>query len=40
MGLFKPQVWLNFLVLLAASVLAVLTLAIAFLRFYDAQDFT
>jgi hypothetical protein len=39
MGLFTRQVWLNFLSLLPATTLAVLTLAIAFLRFYDAQDF-
>ena len=39
MGLFNPQVWLNFLSLLPATTLAVLTLAIAFLRFYDVQDF-
>ncbi|WP_199325159.1 hypothetical protein [Phormidium sp. FACHB-1136] len=39
MGLFTPQVWLNFLSLLPATTLAVLTLAIAFLRFYDVQDF-
>ena len=39
MGLFTRQVWLNFLSLLPATTLAVLTLAIAFLRFYDVQDF-
>ena len=40
MGLFTPQAWLNFLSLLPATTLAVLTLAIAFLRFYETQDFT
>ena len=39
MGLFTRPVWLNFLSLLPATTLAVLTLAIAFLRFYDVQDF-
>ena len=39
MGLFTRPIWLNFLSLLPATTLAVLTLAIAFLRFYDAQDF-
>jgi hypothetical protein len=39
MGLFNRQVWLNFLALLPATGLTVLTIAVAFLRFYDAQDF-
>ena len=39
MTLSSRQVWLNFLALLPATGLTVLTLAVAFLRFYDAQDF-
>jgi hypothetical protein len=39
MELFSRQVWLNFLALLPATGLTVLTIAIAFLRFYDEQDF-
>ncbi|MBE9242975.1 hypothetical protein IQ221_18720, partial [Synechocystis salina LEGE 00041] len=31
--------WLNFLALLPATVLTVLLIAIAFLRFYDQTDF-
>jgi hypothetical protein len=33
------QVWLNFLALLPSTTLTVLTIAVAFLRFYDEQDF-
>jgi hypothetical protein len=33
------QVWLNFLALLPGTTLTVLTIAVAFLRFYDEQDF-
>jgi len=33
-------VWLNFLSLLPATLLTILTIAVAFLRFYDEQDFT
>jgi hypothetical protein len=33
------QVWLNFLALLPGTTLTVLTIAVAFLRFYDKQDF-
>jgi len=33
-------VWLNFLSLLPATLLSLLTIAVAFLRFYDEQDFT
>ena len=33
-------VWLNFLSLLPATLLTLLTIAVAFLRFYDEQDFT
>ncbi|WP_278000335.1 hypothetical protein [Nodosilinea sp. LEGE 07088] len=39
MGLLKRQVWLNFLTLLPATGLTMLTIAVAFLRFYDEQDF-
>lgn len=39
MGLFNRQVWLNFLALLPGTGLTVLTIAVAFLRFYDEQDF-
>jgi len=35
----KRQVWLNFLALLPGTTLTVLTIAVAFLRFYDEQDF-
>ena len=34
------SVWLNFLSLLPATLLTILTIAVAFLRFYDEQDFT
>jgi hypothetical protein len=40
MGLFNRQVWLNFLSLLPATTLTLLTIAVAFLRFYDEQDFS
>ena len=33
------QVWLNFLALLPGTTLTVLTIAVAFLRFDDEQDF-
>ncbi|NJL44950.1 MAG: hypothetical protein HC922_02785 [Leptolyngbyaceae cyanobacterium SM2_3_12] len=39
MELFNRQVWLNFLALLPGTGLTVLTIAVAFLRFYDEQDF-
>ena len=39
MELFNRQVWLNFLALLPSTGLTVLTIAVAFLRFYDEQDF-
>ena len=35
----RRQVWLNFLALLPSTTLTVLTIAVAFLRFYDEQDF-
>ncbi|PSN10229.1 hypothetical protein C7271_26310 [filamentous cyanobacterium CCP5] len=35
----RRQVWLNFLTLLPATGLTILTIAVAFLRFYDEQDF-
>jgi hypothetical protein len=34
------QAWLNLLALVPGTGLTVLTIAIAFLRFYDAQDFS
>jgi hypothetical protein len=34
------SVWLNFLSLLPGTLLTLLTIAVAFLRFYDEQDFT
>ncbi len=40
MELFNRQVWLNFLALLPATGLTMLTIALAFLRFYDEQDFS
>jgi len=33
-------IWLNFFSLLPATLLSLLTIAVAFLRFYDEQDFT
>lgn len=39
MGLFKRQVWINFLGLLPGSLVTVLVIAIAFLRFYGEKDF-
>ncbi|OKH45352.1 hypothetical protein NIES30_19695 [Phormidium tenue NIES-30] len=39
MELFKRQVWINFLGLLPGSLVTILVIAIAFLRFYDEQDF-
>jgi hypothetical protein len=40
MGLFSRGRWINFLVLLPGTALTVLTIAVAFLRFYDEQDFS
>jgi hypothetical protein len=40
MKLLNRQVWLNFLALLPGTGLTVLTIAVAFLRFYDEQDFS
>ena len=37
--MLNRQVWLNFLALLPGTTLTVLTIAVAFLRFYDEQDF-
>ncbi|MDR9404345.1 MAG: hypothetical protein RI580_12990 [Halothece sp. Uz-M2-17] len=31
-------IWLNFLSLLPATLLSILTIAVAFLRFYDEQE--
>jgi len=39
MGLFKRQVWINFLGLLPGSLVTFLAIAVAFLRFYDEKDF-
>jgi len=39
MELFKRQVWINFLGLLPGSLVTVLAIAVAFLRFYDEKDF-
>ncbi|PZV20913.1 MAG: hypothetical protein DCF21_03555 [Leptolyngbya sp.] len=39
MGLFKRQVWINFLGLLPGSLVTVLAITVAFLRFYDEKDF-
>jgi hypothetical protein len=39
MRLFSHQLWINFLALLPGTTLTVLTIAVAFLRFYDEQDF-
>jgi hypothetical protein len=39
MELASRQVWVNFLSLLPGTTLTVLTIAVAFLRFYDEQDF-
>ena len=40
MKLLRPQPWLNFLSLLPGTILTVLTISVAFLRFYDEQDFS
>jgi hypothetical protein len=40
MGLLNRQPWINFLALLPGTTLTVLTIAVAFLRFYDEQDFS
>ncbi|PNW62804.1 UNVERIFIED_CONTAM: hypothetical protein BEN50_04255 [Euhalothece sp. KZN 001] len=40
MKLSPGQVWLNFLSLFPGTLLTILTIAVAFLRFYDEQDFT
>lgn len=34
------RVWINFLALVPGTTLTLLTIAVAFLRFYDEQDFT
>ena len=34
------QVWLNFFSLLPGTTLTLLTIAVAFLRFYDERDFS
>ncbi len=39
MKLLSRQGWINFLGLLPGSLVTVLALAVAFLRFYDQQDF-
>ncbi|WP_035987304.1 hypothetical protein [Leptolyngbya sp. KIOST-1] len=39
MALFNRRVWINFLGLLPGSLVTVLAIAVAFLRFYDQQDF-
>jgi len=36
----QRKIWLNFLSLLPSTLLSVLTIAVAFLRFYDQEDFT
>ncbi|MDB9447099.1 hypothetical protein [Anabaena sp. CS-542/02] len=40
MKLLCPQPWINFLSLLPGTVLTFLTITVAFLRFYDEQDFS
>ena len=40
MELPQRKIWLNFLSLLPSTLLSVLTIAVAFLRFYDQEDFT
>ena len=40
MGPSSSQRWINFLALLPGTLLTVLTIAVAFLRFYDEQDFS
>ncbi|WP_256860744.1 PIG-L deacetylase family protein [Cylindrospermopsis raciborskii] len=40
MKLLSPQPWINFLSLLPGTVLTFLTITVAFLRFYDEQDFS
>jgi hypothetical protein len=39
MNVFRRESWLNFLVLLPSTVLTILVISIAFLRFYDERDF-
>ena len=39
MEVLKRQVWVNFLSLLPSTILTVLIISIAFLRFYDERDF-
>ncbi|PSN11665.1 hypothetical protein C7293_23400 [filamentous cyanobacterium CCT1] len=39
MKLLRRQVWINFLGLLPGSLVTVLAIAVAFLRFYDQKDF-
>ena len=40
MELPQRKIWLNFLSLFPSTLLSVLTIAVAFLRFYDQEDFT
>jgi hypothetical protein len=40
MKLLSPQPWINFLSLLPGTILTFLTITVAFLRFYDEQDFS
>ena len=40
MGSSSRQIWLNFLSLLPGTTLTLLTIAVAFLRFYDERDFS
>ena len=37
---YQGKIWLNFLSLFPSTLLSVLTIAVAFLRFYDQEDFT
>jgi hypothetical protein len=39
MNVFRRESWLNFLVLLPSTILTILVISIAFLRFYDERDF-
>jgi hypothetical protein len=39
MGIFKRSIWVNALGLLPGTLVTVLAIAVAFLRFYDTQDF-
>jgi hypothetical protein len=40
MGIFSRSVWVNVLGLISGTLVIVLAIAVAFLRFYDDQDFT